>query len=219
MCKMHTSIVISKPIPTGRFTPETGVLHHISSRPSVTRAASASENGNAPPAAAPQFGLRQIVGDGRCMFRALAQGAHYCTLLDADPSQPLKFLTASQETNEADSLRNAVCDALLDRKDHFAAFIDSDESSSFEDYVKNMRQERTFGGEPELVAAADVIRRPITVFALNPEKKELRLVSEYVCSDAVAAPGDWPVPLVYHAAGPQSGHYDLLAPVESTDEY
>ena len=214
MAHNHSPIIFSqRPTPT--------IFHSwhpfISSR-CIVRIAATSEDGNAPPPAGPRFGLRQIVGDGRCMFRALAQGAHYCTLLDADPSQPLRFLTASQETTEADNLRNAICDVLLDRRNQFEAFIDSDESSNFEDYVNKMRLSPTFGGEPELVAAADVIGRPITVFAVNPEKKELRLINEYVCSEAVSQPGDWPVPLVYHAAGPQSGHYDLLAPMESTDE-
>jgi hypothetical protein len=153
------------------------------------------------------------------MFRALAQGSHYCTLLDSQ--KPLSFLSPDEETQAADALRNTICDALLHRKDHFSLFIDSDESrgGSFENYVENMRRERTFGGEPELAAAADVLKRPISIFQVDPLKQEIALVSEYTCSsESVEKPGDWPIPLVYHAAGPQSGHYDLLAPVDISEE-
>jgi OTU-like cysteine protease len=226
-CVLHPQIHNKIKLPTRQFTAQlrltTYARHFI---PSVIASASSSQsdnqnNGNGGGGAAapgPQFGLRQIKGDGRCMFRALAQGSHYCTLLDAQKTPT--FLPPNEETITADALRNRICDSLLENKDHFSAFIDSDETGggSFEKYVENMRQERTFGGEPELAAAANVLQRPISIFSLNPQKKEIALVSEYSCSDTVKSPGDWPIPLVYHAAGPQSGHYDLLAPVDISEE-
>ena len=79
-----------------------------------------------------------------------------------------------------------------------------------------MRQCRTFGGELELAAAADVMNRSISVFALNPQKQELALVSEYAAcphsNSNLVGEGAWPIPLVYTALGRDSGHYDLLAP-------
>ncbi|KAG7674966.1 hypothetical protein KSW81_002475 [Nannochloris sp. 'desiccata'] len=227
---LHLQILEKISLPRRRFSARLKLKRCI--KPSATpsaAAASTSQNGNVhnsngggsgggAAAPGPQFGLRQIKGDGRCMFRALAQGSYYCTLLDAQ-KRP-SFLSPSEETIAADALRNKICDFLLEKKDHFSAFIDSDETGggSFEGYVENMRQERTFGGEPELAAAVDVIGRPISIFKLDPQKKEIALVSEYTCSDTVEKPGDWPVPLVYHAGGPQSGHYDLLAPVDISEE-
>ena len=230
---MHLQIHNSLSLPKKHCTAQLTLRRYKkqSDSPVITSASSSSQNGsennnpnsgggsaNGGAPAGPQFGLRQIKGDGRCMFRALAQGSHYCTLLDAH--QAPKFLPPNEETITADALRNKICDALLEKKDHFSLFIDSDETGggSFEKYIENMRQERTFGGEPELAAAVDVVGRPISIFRVDPLKKEIALVSEYTCSDSVENPGDWPIPLVYHAAGPQSGHYDLLAPVDISEE-
>lgn len=226
MAFLHLQIHEKFSLSRRRFTAQ---LKHIKpSSTSATVSASTSKNSNEQnsngdasgggAAPAPQFGLRQIKGDGRCMFRALAQASHYCALLDAQ--KPPSFLSPSEETVTADALRNKICEFLLEKKTHFSAFIDSDEigGGSFENYVENMRHERTFGGEPELAAAVDVIKRPISIFKMDPLKKEIALVSEYACSDDVKKPGNWPVPLVYHAGGPQSGHYDLLAPVDISEE-
>lgn len=188
---------------------------HASHRGATRIAAGPAGDGAAASPPQPQFGLRQIAGDGRCMFRALAQGAHFCALLDA--GQPPAFLAPAAETAAADVLRTAVCDALLAGRDRFEPFIASDEGASFEQYVERMRQARTFGGEPELAVAADVIARPITVFRLEPAARQLTLSSEYLPAEGAAGEDAWPVPLVYRAAGPQSGHYDLLAPMDATE--
>jgi hypothetical protein len=227
LSSLHLQIHEKFSLPRRRFTAQLKPKNHTKlSFILAVASASTSQNGNEQnsnangggAAPAPQFGLRQIKGDGRCMFRALAQGSYYCDLLDAQ--KPPAFLSPSEETVTADALRNKICTFLLDKKDHFSAFIDSDESEggTFEKYVENMRHERTFGGETELAAAVDIIKRPISIFKLDPGKKEIALISEYSCSENVEKPGDWPVPLVYHAGGPQSGHYDLLAPVDISEE-
>ena len=52
-----------------------------------------------------------------------------------------------------------VCDRLQERRADLAPFIDED----FEAYVAAMRHPHTWGGEPELSVAADVLSRPVHV--------------------------------------------------------
>lgn len=92
----------------------------------------------------PAYELLRITGDGRCMFRSLAQGAHLAS--SAEAGLPIALLPPSEEIAEADSLRQVVCDELLRRKDDIAPFIDIDYGSSFETYVQRMRQPGCWGG-------------------------------------------------------------------------
>lgn len=61
-----------------------------------------------------QFSLLRIAGDGRCLFRSLAQGGHLATAADAAKRPQLLPLAA--ETARADELRQEVCDELLKRR-------------------------------------------------------------------------------------------------------
>ena len=177
-----------------------------------------------------QFGIRQITGDGSCLFRALAQGSQYCSLLDAN--QPLRFLNPKEETEAATALRQLVCDALLARASHFSPFITG--PPTFEEYVSTMRKSSTFGGEPEIVAAADVVGRPITIFTVDRQLQQIRLFKEYLPSGDSSASDrssssnaseenegenqQWPIPLLYSPLGEDSGHYDLIAPIQVQEE-
>lgn len=62
-----------------------------------------------------QWGLLRVAGDGRCLFRSLAQGAQLAAQADEGAAQP-QLLSAEQETASADALRAAVCTELLKRR-------------------------------------------------------------------------------------------------------
>lgn len=81
----------------------------------------ASPDGAAEAPAARQYRLLRIAGDGRCLFRSLAQGGHIAAQHDgaagaAGGGQPVQLLGASEETAAADKLRSAICDELLRRR-------------------------------------------------------------------------------------------------------
>jgi OTU domain-containing protein 6 len=147
-------------------------------------------------AAAPTFVLQRITGDGRCLFRSLAQGAHIVG--HTSTTQNTTLLPFAEETSAADMLRAAVCEELLRRQGEMEPFIDDD----FAAYVQDMRQASTWGGEPELAMSVHVLQRPVAVYTATAQDT-LFLLSRYG-EDEYAGQQD--VALFFHGAG----HYDLL---------
>jgi hypothetical protein len=85
-----------------------------------------------------------IAGDGRCMFRALAQGEQLASR--AESGHDLVLLASDAETARADELRQGVCEQLRQRKQEVAPFIPTSSEQSFEAYVDAMRGIYTWGG-------------------------------------------------------------------------
>jgi hypothetical protein len=71
-------------------------------------------------AEAQNFSVFRVAGDGRCLFRSLAQGAHLAAQADATTQQVLQPLAPLEETDRADELRQAICDELLQRRCSFS---------------------------------------------------------------------------------------------------
>eukprot|EP00249_Psilotum_nudum_P013975 c24605_g1_i1 orf=312-752(+) len=92
------------------------------------------------------YSVTVIPGDGRCLFRALAHGAH----LRSGKSAP----NVSLEQELADNLRQKVLDELVKQREVSEWFIEG----KFEDYVKWMRLPDAWGGEPELFIASHVLK-------------------------------------------------------------
>jgi OTU domain-containing protein 6 len=154
----------------------------------------------------PEWAVLRIAGDGRCMFRACAHGAHLAAL--ADRGLGPELLPPEAELAAADALRGAVCDALLaGEREGMEAFIDTDEAGSYEEYVRRMRRPGAWGGEPELSVAARVLARPVSVYM--DRRRQLELVSAYDDGTRGSGEGGEPkhaVTLLFHGGG----HYDLL---------
>ena len=53
-----------------------------------------------------------------------------------------------------------MCQELLDSREQMSPFIDGD----YDTYVAEMADVQTWGGEPELALAAEVLQLPITVY-------------------------------------------------------
>ena len=94
----------------------------------------------------------RVRGDGRCLFRSVAQGE----ALRADPPRRLR---APEEEARADELRAACVSELEARRAEVAGFIEG----SFERYLLKMSRSFTWGGEPELFALSHVLERQIWV--------------------------------------------------------
>lgn len=105
------------------------------------------------------FQVTKIVGDGRCLFRSVAQGS--CLQFDnrfwsmKSPDQ-----IEADQCQMADTLRMQVADELLRRREESQWFV----AGSLDAYVERLRQPRTFGGELELLMLSHVLRHPITVY-------------------------------------------------------
>lgn len=127
--------------------------HHTTLRISLgARAPAQPHAATAPDKAPTRWQVLRIPGDGRCLFRSLAQGR----ALQRSGS----LLGSRDETAEADALRHAVCRKLREQRDMISPFIDGD----FDAYVDRMQHPSTWGGEPELAVAADCVQSQVDVY-------------------------------------------------------
>lgn len=124
------------------------------------------------------FQCVKIKGDGRCMFRALALGLAHLSK---------RNMTSSEETKEADTLRNAVFEQMCrdeeKRKGHSEASmsIKYGDPDGIEGYCRRIQKEDFWGGETELLVLAKLIRRPIMVYLPAHMAKNAASGSGYVC--------------------------------------
>ncbi|KAN0065491.1 hypothetical protein ACQY0O_001328 [Thecaphora frezii] len=90
-----------------------------------------------------QMGLyaANTTGDGNCLFRALSDQLY------GSPAQHAR-------------LRQETCDHLASHADRFAAFVDD---RPFDDYVRLMRENGTYGGHLELHAFAQMTQKRIKI--------------------------------------------------------
>mmetsp|Transcript_32719 Transcript_32719/g.47341 ORF Transcript_32719/g.47341 Transcript_32719/m.47341 type:complete len:302 (-) Transcript_32719:401-1306(-) len=103
------------------------------------------------------FDVREMDSDGNCLFRALSDQLY------GDYGR--KYYV---------DVREDVCKYLEEHEDDFKFFVvlddesDCDEeegSTSYAEYIKRMRSDGEWGGNPELVAAARAFGRNITVLS------------------------------------------------------
>ena len=124
------------------------------------------------------FQCVKIKGDGRCMFRALALGLAHLSKHN---------MTSSEETKEADTLRNAVFEQMCrdeeKRKGHSEASmsIKYGDPDGIKGYCRRIQKEDFWGGETELLVLAKLIRRPIMVYLPAHMAKNAASGSGYVC--------------------------------------
>eukprot|EP00741_Cyanophora_paradoxa_P009239 tig00001416_g8949.t1 len=104
------------------------------------------------PAREPCFAYRvkRMRGDGRCMFRAIAQGAAQAEGRSID------------ETREADRLRREVADRMPRYRKVFEKYRVIEEP--FDKYIYRLRNPSYWGGEPELIVLADLLKKQIYVY-------------------------------------------------------
>ncbi|PSS26949.1 OTU domain-containing protein [Actinidia chinensis var. chinensis] len=131
-----------------------------------------------------------IPGDGRCLFRSVAQGA-YMRAGRPSPSESL-------QKELADELRAKVADEFIKRRTETEWFVEGD----FDTYVMQMRQPHIWGGEPELLMSSHVLRVPITVYMWDKRCSCLKIIAEY----GQEYDKENPIRVLYHGYG----HYDAL---------
>lgn len=135
--------------------------------------------------------VHPIKGDGRCMFRAIAQSLAH---VEGRP------LTTAFQTKDADALRKAAMYVICNEKrDAFeqAKVIEGD----MKQYCRNMNSPNFFGGEPELFVLAEELRRPIAVYV--PQGGGFKAIVEYGAKYARERPR---IRILYNG----QNHYDAL---------
>ncbi|CAD6941715.1 unnamed protein product [Tilletia laevis] len=86
------------------------------------------------------------LGDGNCLFRALSDQLY---------GYP----------NQHPHIRHAICDYLQSHPEKYAGFVD--DAKPFDAYVRNMREQGTYGGHLELSAFAHLKRKQIKIVQPN----------------------------------------------------
>ena len=107
-----------------------------------------------------------------------------------------KALKRSDEQEAADQLRKQVCDKMRDKRDDISPFLELD----FDEYIENMSQSYTWGGEPELSVVPDCLHRTVEVYMNGATG--LQVMSTYFSDQKDKDP----VKVLFNGIG----HYDLL---------
>ena len=151
----------------------------------------------------------RVRGDGRCMFRSLAIGLAHVTG---------RNLSSAEEETEADQLRLAVAESLCRSPEKRKKFELATTAISFEmpieTYCKRVLMPSFWGGEPELLVLAEILRRPIVVYIPAAKVKSAERnagfvpIQTYGADFKVTKKGNpkKPVRLLYNG----ENHYDVL---------
>jgi len=100
------------------------------------------------------FIIKDVAGDGNCLFRSIADQ------LEDNPNNHKKY-------------RQEICKYLLTNKDMFAPFVDDEEHDSYEEYVEEMQEDATWGGNIEIQAASLLYSVNIAIHQLNQPRWEI----------------------------------------------
>ena len=84
----------------------------------------------------------QELGDGNCLFRALARGAF-------------------DDNERYDELRDAIWDFILALRNTFSSFV---ENEDVEAYIYFMRKDGEYGGEIEIIAFSMMLQKSVWIY-------------------------------------------------------
>ncbi|KAF2070048.1 hypothetical protein CYY_008630 [Polysphondylium violaceum] len=98
--------------------------------------------------------IKDVAGDGNCLFRSIADQ------LEDNPNSHMKY-------------RQAICKFLIANKEMFAPFVDDEEHDSYEEYVEEMQEDTTWGGNIEIQAASLLYSVNITIHQLNQPRWDI----------------------------------------------
>jgi hypothetical protein len=120
--------------------------------------------------------VRETKGDGRCMFRAFAQGAN----------QGFQPLDQEQETKEADRLRHIGVEAMgRAAREFLEGTQHMDANESIENRMLRMRRHDEYAELAEVVALSVAMRRPVTVLVHRDPRHHLDYNNVYTREELV----------------------------------
>ena len=145
-----------------------------------------------------RYDVITVMGDGNCLFRAVAQGE---ARLPSMVSQPLP---KADEDYRSKELRAMAVHKLAENRKELAWSIEATEGP-FDDYLLRMSQLGEWGGQTELIMLSRALQRPIEVYMMTPDLQKIETCGEeYNNSQTIR--------LLFH----DYGHYSLM--VEAQDE-
>ena len=132
--------------------------------------------------------LREVLGDGNCMFRAVSDQVY-----------------GTDEHHQI--IREKCMDYLVIFRKYFEPYIDED----FDDYIKEKRKNKTWGDDVELEALSEIYNRPIEIY--KESNKPLKTFHEkiYEQDKDINNYSMTPIRLSYH----KKNHYNSIIPLES----
>lgn len=150
--------------------------------------------------------VARIKGDGRCLFRALAQGL---------ARNQGRFLGGAAEEQEADQLRLAVAEAICrshKRRSEFGdAMIAIEAEDSLPSYCRRVLQPTFWGGEAELLVLSQMLKVPIFVYLSNSGKGVHGFTPIQKYGEKYLKTGkDWKKRRAVRLLYSNGNHYDLL---------
>jgi len=128
--------------------------------------------------------IRQVPGDGNCLFHSLSvclryveNGTHFSFVKDMEE---LRKCSRRLRQQAIDVLQKRKGDLFLQGEETLTPkqLVDSvaeQHGCSAQEYCETMRQERYWGGGPEIVALCNYLKRPIHVYELYSTNREFRL--------------------------------------------
>ena len=104
-----------------------------------------------------KMGLRiiKIAADGNCLFRAVAHQLYV-------------------DVSRHSELRSECCLYLVKHRQHFENFVDGD----FDEYIKKMKMETTWGGNLEIIAMSELCDRKILIHSKDDVKEMKERLNE-----------------------------------------
>ena len=101
--------------------------------------------------------LQEVEADGNCLYRAVGV---QCARLGMD------IVDGTKPERSYGKIRGICADVLLgSNRSDYEPFAEYDEANDYEDYVDKVRSSSTWGGQLELRALSEGLKRPIVVFS------------------------------------------------------
>ncbi|EJK46879.1 hypothetical protein THAOC_34439 [Thalassiosira oceanica] len=127
--------------------------------------------------------VQEVEADGNCLYRAVGV---QCARLGMD------IVDGTKPERSYGKIRGICADVLLgSNRSEYEPFAEYDDANDYEDYVEKVRSSSTWGGQLELRALSEGLKRPIVVFSAEGPPlvmgKEFAVESDRTEDDD----GDW----------------------------
>jgi hypothetical protein len=156
--------------------------------------------------------------DGNCLFRSIETFLNLRSVPITTPTPSAGAGGAAVETTWNHlALRSTTVDFIRSFRSHFAQFLPPGGDDA---YLAHMARAGTWGGEPEIVALANILQRSIEVYVRNPTTNHASHERTYVPFTPFATLNDVaPIRLLYFngVGGPVPNHYALLVPCNASN--
>lgn len=117
-----------------------------------------------------RFRIKQVPGDGSCLFNAIAVSAEYINSgKHLNYSDTTSRMASNLRRCAVDRLSNTNCPLLVSGRDittseNLLTGAAQEFNVSPEEYLELMKEPHTWGGGPEIVALSNFLKRPIYVY-------------------------------------------------------